>query len=144
MSPDDDSKPPTEFTSFVRRIGIDSFDRFAHKRLEKKSSAKGSNPLQSLANLWVGLTPDEKERFFDQVIAAGQAAAVAAPAILAMAKLKTAKKAAKDNAPATAEEAEQQKEKKGKKKKTGKNADEKSEEKKDKKRGKKDRNKDKT
>ncbi len=130
--------PPAEFTTFVRRIGIDSFDQFAQKKLATKNPAKGSNPLQTLANLWLGLTAEEKKRFFDQVIAAGQAAAVAAPAVLAMAKSKTARKqTAKDDPPAE-QVAEQKKAKKGKKKKTGKTAEGKKDKKSGKKKDKKD------
>lgn len=115
--------PPAEFSAFVRRIGIDSFDRFAEMKSGNRS-AKAGNPLKALADLWLGLAPKEKERFFDQVIAAGQAAAVAAPVVLAMAKSKTMKKSA-DKADVSPAEDEKKKEKKSKKKKSGKDSDEK-------------------
>lgn len=127
-SPDDAPTPPSEFTSFIRRIGIDSFDRFAQKKIERTTAATRSNPLQSLASIWLDLTPDEKKRFFDQVIAAGQAAAVAAPAVLARAKSKTAKKSAEkpDKADVSpTEDEKKKKEKRSKKKKGGKDSDEK-------------------
>jgi hypothetical protein len=115
-TPEETTQPPAEFSAFVRRIGINSFDRFAEKKSGSRSGAKAGNPLKALADLWLGLTPKEKERFFDQVIAAGQAAAVAAPAVLAMAKSKATKKSA-DKADESPKESEKKKEKKPKKKK---------------------------
>lgn len=116
----DPQQAPSEFAGFIRRIGIDAFDRFARQKVASKTAAsKAGRPLHKLAELWLDLGPREKARFFDQVIAAGQAAAAAAPAMIAMASTRKARKTTEEpsqaEAPAADEKSEAKKKKKTKK-----------------------------
>lgn len=129
----DPQRPPSEFAGFIRRIGIDAFDRFARQKVDSPAGAASTGrPLHKLATLWLDMDPRDKARFFDQVIAAGQAAAAAAPAMIALATTRKARKAATEEGESPAED--KTTEKKKKKAKTAKaDADAKSEDRKKKK-----------
>jgi hypothetical protein len=78
--------PPGEFVKFIRKIGVEAFDRFAD------SLPPRSGSLRKLASGWHALTPAEKAQFFDYLIAGGvMIAAAAATRVKRSAKAKATK-----------------------------------------------------
>lgn len=86
---------PNEFTSFVRRIGINAFDTLATKlgvNTEQTGDEVSTGAVQKLAATWKSMNTPDKEKFFDQLIHAGSTAVAAAPAVLGLMKLSRSRK----------------------------------------------------
>lgn len=81
---------PNEFTTFVRDAGIRAFDQLAG-RFGSDPTLESKTSIQKLGNLWKGMEPPDKERFFEQLITAAQALAVTAPAMIGLSKARKAK-----------------------------------------------------
>lgn len=97
MNDNDKKNPdsPNEFSSFVRRIGINAFDNLATKLgvdTEQAGEEVSTGPVQKLAATWKSMNTPDKEKFFDQLIFAGSTAVAAAPAVLGLMKLSRSKK----------------------------------------------------
>jgi len=104
---DDSTKTTTkeqssEFTTFVRRVGIGAFDSLASKWGTGAQSLtqqdESPNPIQKLAAAWQGTSQGDKEKFFDQLIFAAQTVAAATPAVIGMVKLSKTRTASKAKA----------------------------------------------
>lgn len=87
---DEKKTPPSEFTLFVRDIGIKAFDTLSD-RVSERTTESGANTLKAsaatavnkLAGYWATMSEGEKEKFFDQMISAAQLVAASAPAMVA-------------------------------------------------------------
>jgi hypothetical protein len=114
---------PTEFIEFLRRTGIGAFDRFA-VRIGEPVEGQTSGPLQALASVWREMTKQDKDRFFDQLIAGGAILAAAATPVVVRAASKSVRRTAARRAAASTKvkeadtEAGEPKKDKKKKKKT--------------------------
>lgn len=81
-------KETSEFSSFLRDLGIQAFDRLATRKpdpvetAEPDSAALAPNAFERLAAHWSGMTVEDKEQFFVRLIAAGTAIADAAPSMV--------------------------------------------------------------
>jgi hypothetical protein len=96
----DEKSTPEEFRTFIRELGVRAFDQLA-SRLVNASDAiaeqsdrvgRRSASLSRLAGYWSGMQPVEKELFFDQMIAAAQTVAAAAPGMIGMGRLRKKKR----------------------------------------------------
>lgn len=90
-----DRHDPSEFAAFVRGVGVRSLDALA-ERVEKRTAdpqKKQPKPVRKIVEYWQDMSLEQKERFFDQMIAAAQALAAAAPAVFAAKRAKKALKA---------------------------------------------------
>lgn len=116
-----DKPSAEEFRSFIRDLGVRAFDQLAsHFTTASDAVAEGSErlarragSLSMMAGYWSNLKLAEKEQFFEQMIAAAQTVATAAPAIIGLRGLR--KKRAAEPGEVTPEPS--RKKKKSKKKK---------------------------
>lgn len=127
---------PNEFTTFVRDKGIRAFDQLAG-RFGSEAGSDSTTAIQKLGNLWTGMEQPDKERFFEQLIAAAQALAVSVPVMVGISKARKAKarhdaaeQLAAPNEPAPMKKAKKDKKGKKDKKKKDKNGKKKKEKKK--------------
>ena len=75
------SETPNEFSAFVRRIGIAAFDHVSHRLSSGTAEGEKEGALRKLASQWDGMSPQEKERFFDYVVSGAQTKVTSAPAL---------------------------------------------------------------
>lgn len=90
-----DRHDPSEFAAFVRGVGVRALDALAD-RVERRTAdpqKKQPKPVRKIVEYWQDMSLEQKERFFDQMIAAAQALAAAAPAVFAVKRAKKALKA---------------------------------------------------
>lgn len=98
------SKNVSEFTQFLNDFGIRAFDQLAARRAETgppagdASASDDASPLDRLAAHWSSLEPGGKQEFFDRLLLAGSAVAVAAPVIARALRAKKARTASRRKA----------------------------------------------
>jgi hypothetical protein len=96
----DEKSSPEEFRSFIRELGVRAFDQLAARfatateAVAEQSDrvARRSASLSRLAGYWSGMQQGEKELFFDQMIAAAQTVAGAAPGMIGMGRIRRKKR----------------------------------------------------
>lgn len=98
-------KAPTEFAGFIRDTLIGALDHYASRVATtdvESEQQRAPKPVRKIADHWLTLEPDQKVRFFDQVIGAAEMAIAAAPVAIATLREKKRRRAEAEDAEAPA------------------------------------------